>query len=93
MIYQGLPEQLEEQYPELNFRNHCYLRIALDITLQAKWDTKLKKPAYNYLSTHEYASVLNLLKTYQKNKEVLLQHHVQSLNYRKIWKTQQELPF
>jgi len=34
--YQSLPEKLVEQYTDLNFENHCYLRIALDNTFQAK---------------------------------------------------------
>lgn len=93
MIYQGLPEKLEKQYPELNFRNHCYLRIALDNTLKTKWDTKLKKPAYKYLLPHQLIAVINLLESYQKSKEVLLQHNRQSLNYRKLCKIQQRLPF
>ena len=52
--YQNLPEKLTEKYTDLNFQNHCYLRIALDNIFQAKWDTKIKRPAYRNLSKKNY---------------------------------------
>ncbi|MEL7005355.1 MAG: hypothetical protein AAFN93_21870, partial [Bacteroidota bacterium] len=39
--YFQLAETLEEQYPQLDFRNHCYWRIALDNVLQGKWEILL----------------------------------------------------
>ena len=80
--YQNLPEKLTEKYSELNFQNHCYLRIALDNTFQAKWDTKIKKPAYKNLSKEELSKVIVLLKSYFEDKELLLNHNVNSLRFR-----------
>lgn len=84
--YLGLPELLAEQYADLNFDNHCYLRIALDNTIGAKWDTKIPRPAYKHLSIKQLDKVLNLLRQYQMDKTVLLIHNQISLDYRKIWK-------
>lgn len=40
--YQSLPEKLAEKYIDLNFENHCYLRIAQDNAFETKWDKTLK---------------------------------------------------
>ncbi|MEL7270743.1 MAG: acetyltransferase [Bacteroidota bacterium] len=92
--YLGLPEQLTGNYPELNFKNHCYLRIALDQVFQAKWDTKIPKPAHKHLNGEQLEAVRNLLTRYLTNKALLLQHNMLSLHYRKEAKgRQQELSF
>ena len=81
--YQYLPEELAKQYGTLRFDNHCYLRIALDNTFQAKWDTVLKRPAYKNLNEAELQNVLKLLKMYKKDQELLLTHNQNSLQWRK----------
>lgn len=81
--YKGLQEELPNIYPELNFDNHCYLRIALDNVFDAKWDTKLKRPAYKNLESKDLENVLNLLESYKNDKNVLLEHNKKSLSFRK----------
>lgn len=81
--YLGLPEKLAEQYSELNFDNHCYLRIALDNTLGARWDTKITKPAYRNLTVAGLDEVSSLLQRYIADKPLLLKHNKISLAYRK----------
>ncbi|WP_296637612.1 acetyltransferase [Polaribacter sp.] len=80
--YQNLPERLSEKYRELNFQNHCYLRIALDNFFQSKWDTKIQRPAYRNLSKVELNKVIQLLKSYYDNKKMLLDHNKNSLYFR-----------
>lgn len=82
-IYQSLPEQLAAHYPDLNFENHCYLRIALDNTLQAKWDTKISRPAYKHLTEKQIISVREFLQAYLNNRALLLRHNENSLLWRK----------
>lgn len=81
--YQSLPEKLAEQHKDLNFENHCYLRIALDNAFEARWDKTLKKPAYKHLSKNQLETVISLLKQYQKDKVFLLEHNKKSLAWRK----------
>jgi hypothetical protein len=81
-IYESLPDQLVSHYKELTFENHCYLRIALDNTFQNKWDSKIKAPAYKYLNEKQLSDVLSLLKRYLVHKEVLIQHHKNSVKWR-----------
>ena len=80
--YQNLPEKLTEIYPDLNFENHCYLRIALDNAVRAKWDTVLKRPAYKNLNQLQLQEVLSLLHKYQTDKSLLLHHNTLSLKWR-----------
>lgn len=82
--YQNLPEQLVELYPELNFENHCYLRIALDQLCKQPWHMKIRKPAYKHLTQSQLEEIRNLLTSYKTQKTVLLQHHQQSL----VWRQQ-----
>lgn len=89
IAYQSLPELLVQRYPNLNFENHCYLRIALDHVIGDKWDTKVHRPAYQHLTPEQLINVVTVLRTYLENKPVLLQHHSESLAYRKKWKNKQ----
>lgn len=92
--YLGLPEQLVRNYPELNFENHCYLRIALDQVFQMKWDAKIPRPAHKHLNAEQLETARNLMTCYLTDKALLLQHNMLSLRYRKEAKgRQQELPF
>ena len=43
-ITMQLANELENIYHNLNFKNHCYLRIAYDNTIDAKWDTVINRP-------------------------------------------------
>ena len=87
--YQGWPERLVTHYPELDFEHHCYLRIALDNTLGGKWDTKVRKPAYQNLSKAELKTVLGYFRVYFEDRDQLIRHHQRSLNYRNQWKRKQ----
>ena len=62
--YFELGKQLPEKYPQLTFQNHCYWRIALDQTLQTKWDTVLKRPANKNLSRDQLIAVVRWLEVY-----------------------------
>lgn len=87
--YRGLPELLVKKYPELNFEDHCYLRIALDHVFGNQWDLKIHRPAFKHLTEKELKKVVTILQTYLENKPLLLQHHSQSLAYREKWKSKQ----
>lgn len=89
IIYQGLPEQLAIHYKELPFDDHCYLRMALDNTFSAQWDTKIPKPAYKNLNQPQKKQVLQFLNQYKKDQALMLHHHRKSLEYRKAWKETQ----
>ena len=80
--YKNLPEKLAEFYTDLQFDNHCYLRIALDNTTGGKWDTIIKRPAYKNLTEINREKVLKLLECYFHDKTLLLQHNQISLRYR-----------
>lgn len=71
---------------ELNFRNHCYLRIAFDNTVNNKWDTKVEKPFVKYATEAQLQNALILLKSYLLNKQLLLIDHKKSLEFRAISK-------
>ena len=89
--YKNLPEILVALYPELNFKNHCYLRISLDNTFKTKWDTRLKRPAYKNLNRTELGSVLEFLNKYKTDKNFLLLHNKNSLRFRKEVKEEKEV--
>lgn len=80
--YLKIPEALVEKYSELNFENHCYLRIALDNAIGTKWDTRIAKPAYKNLNTQQRALVIAHLSSYLEDKATLLSHHLISMVYR-----------
>lgn len=82
--YFQLARQLEKTYPETDFRDHCYWRIALDNILKEKWDIAIKRPAYKHLSTAQLTQVVEKLKSYLENKQRLLIDNQRSLNYRRI---------
>ncbi|MEM7107945.1 MAG: acetyltransferase [Bacteroidota bacterium] len=77
-------DKLVQTYPKLNFRNHCYWRIALDNTLQDKWDTVVQRPAYANLSAAQLRQVVELLEAYEKNEPLLKEHNKNSLIFRRL---------
>ncbi len=78
-----LSNLLDEQYSEeLNFRNHCYLRIAYDSTVKNKWDNVIEKPFIKNANEEQLRNALILLKSYVTNKKVLLEHNILSLQFR-----------
>ncbi len=78
---------LEKQfYKELNFRNHCYLRIAYDNTVLDQWDNVVKKPFVKFATVTQLKNVLNLFNKYSIDKVMLLSDNDKSLNYRKNYK-------
>ena len=89
IIYQGLPEQLAIHYKELPFDDHCYLRMALDNTFSAQWDTKIPKPAYKNLNQPHKKQVLQFLNHSKKDHALILHHLLKSLKYRKECKETQ----
>lgn len=79
-----LSNTLDTQYNlELNFRNHCYLRIAYDNTVQDKWDVIIKRPFTKYANEEQLTQVIQLLNTYVIDKDKLLIDNQQSLAFRK----------
>lgn len=80
--YLQIPEALVVKYTDLNFENHCYLRIALDNAIGTKWDTRIARPAYKNLSTTQRSLVIEYLATYLEDKATLLSHHMISMAYR-----------
>ena len=71
---------------ELNFRNHCYLRIAYDAVLQDKWDVKVNKPFVKYATENQLESAFALLKIYFSDKQQLLADNEKSLLFRQQYK-------
>jgi hypothetical protein len=78
-----LANKLENIYFDLNFRNHCYLRIAYDNTVDAKWDTVISKPFTKNASEGMINFANCLLSLYISDKQLLLEHNKISLRYRK----------
>ncbi len=75
---------------ELNFRNHCYLRIAFDNTVNEKWDLKTRRPFVKYAAVSQLEQVLFLLKKYLEDKNILLFDNEKSLSYRENYKQMEE---
>ena len=79
-----LSNLLDTQYnQELNLRNHCYLRIAYDNTVNNKWDIIIKRPFTKYASEHQLQTALDLMKLYKIDKNKLLDDNGISLAFRK----------
>lgn len=68
---------------ELNFRNHCYLRIAYDNTVNNKWDNEIAKPFIKNANEKQLNNAVLLLNKYVTDKEILLKHNAVSLAFRK----------
>ena len=68
---------------QLNFRNHCYLRIAYDTTIADQWDAQVKKPFTKYASTEQLQNALALLNLYLVDETKLLADNQNSLLFRK----------
>jgi hypothetical protein len=87
-----LSNKLDEQYDnELNFRNHCYLRIAFDASTGDKWNLQIKRPFVQYASKNLLEKVLFLLNEHVSNKQLLLSNNNESLLYRHHHKQLDEL--
>ena len=79
-----LSNHLDIQYNlELNFRNHCYLRIAYDNTVNNKWDIVVKRPFTKYASEQQLETAVNYMKLYKIDKNKLLHDNEISLAFRK----------
>lgn len=68
---------------ELNFRNHCYLRIAYDNSVNNKWDNVIAKPFIKNANEEQLNNAAFLLNKYTSDKELLLKHNLVSLAFRK----------
>jgi hypothetical protein len=77
-----LAKDLEKQYTDLNFRNHCYLRIAYDNAVDNKWDTVVDRPFTKNANPIELSIANALLMMYKIDQELLLEHNKISLTYR-----------
>ena len=78
-----LSNSLDAQYAaELNFRNHCYLRIAYDNAVNNKWDNVIAKPFIKNANEDQLNSVVGFLKKYAINKDLLTKHNLLSLALR-----------
>ena len=79
-----LSNLLDKQFAkELNFRNHCYLRIAYDNSVNNKWDKVVEKPFIKNAKSAQLKNALLLLNNYVSDKQLLLDHNKLSLNFRK----------
>lgn len=79
----SLANHLDALYSkELNFRNHCYLRIAFDMVIGDKWDTKINRPFLKNASEAQLENVVMLLKSYTTEKRNLQTDNTKSLTYR-----------
>ncbi|MBC7643325.1 MAG: acetyltransferase [Flavobacterium sp.] len=78
---------LDKQYNnELNFRNHCYLRIAYDNVTRDRWDKQIAKPFVKYASIEQLESVIEKLNKYTSDKLVLMSDNDKSLSFRSKYK-------
>ena len=68
---------------EMNFRNHCYLRIAYDNSVNNKWDNVIAKPFIKNANEEQLNNAAFLLNKYTLDKELLLKHNLVSLAFRK----------
>ena len=79
-----LSNSLEKQFEtRLNFKNHCYLRIAYDNTANNKWDNVLAKPFIKNANEAQLKNAVFLLNKYTSDRELLLKHNLVSLAFRK----------
>ncbi len=79
-----LSNLLDKQFAaELNFRNHCYLRIAYDNSVKNKWDNVIPKPFIKNAKEEQLKKALELLNHYFLDKQLLLEHNNISLKFRR----------
>ena len=79
-----LSNSLEKQFEtQLNFKNHCYLRIAYDNTANNKWDNVIAKPFIKNANEEQLKNAVFLLNKYTSDRELLLKHNLVSLAFRK----------
>ncbi|MBC7525323.1 MAG: acetyltransferase [Flavobacterium sp.] len=79
-----LSNLLDKQYDsKLNFRNHCYLRIAYDNSVHDKWDLKVKRPFTKFATNEQLNNAICLLKIYLEDEVKLLRDNQKSLAFRK----------
>ena len=82
-----LSNQLDEQFAkELEFRNHCYLRIAYDNTVKNKWDIIVNRPFTKNATEEQLKNALLLLNKYVTDKQLLFSHNDLSLGFREKFK-------
>ncbi len=80
--YFELGNLLPKFYPDLNFENHCYWRIALDNAVKQRWTNTVDRPAYKNISTSLLEETVRLLNTYKTDQKLLEKHNEISLKYR-----------
>ena len=77
-----LANDLQKQYTDLNFRNHCYLRIAYDNAVDGKWDGLVDRPFTKNANSVQISIASAFLMMYKIDKELLLEHNRNSLTFR-----------
>ena len=80
--YLELGNELPTIYPSLNFKNHCYWRIALDNAVGDQWNKKLVSPAYKNLSNEQLQQAVELMQSFQQDAYLLQEKNKLSLQYR-----------
>lgn len=87
-----LADLLDTHYnTKLNFRNHCYLRIAFDNTVNDKWDTKVAKPFLKYATDAQLQNVFRLLTSYLLDEQIVLTDNKKSMAFRKKIKQMEQV--
>jgi hypothetical protein len=78
-----LSNELDNKYcNELNFRNHCYLRIAYDATIKDKWDNVIMKLFVKFATIPQLLTAIEKLNNYKIDKVILLSDNEKSLAFR-----------
>ncbi|MEM1123438.1 MAG: hypothetical protein AAGJ18_23570 [Bacteroidota bacterium] len=81
-IINQLVTDLVRQYPQLNFQNHCYRRIAYDNVLGHKWTERYRVFTAECTKV-EMEAVIERLERYKGNRGVLLGENAASLGWRR----------
>lgn len=81
--YLKLGNLLEQEHSNLQFKNHCYWRIANDYTCFGKWDTYIEGPFYKKANDLILRTSVNTLKSMLFDEDRINNLNQISLNYRK----------
>ncbi|MEM1119515.1 MAG: hypothetical protein AAGJ18_03660 [Bacteroidota bacterium] len=74
---------LVRRYPQFNFQNHCYRRIAYDNVLGKKW-TERYQVFVQECTKVEIEAVIQKLESYRVDQATLLLDNEASLNWRRL---------
>lgn len=74
---------LPQYYSDLELENHCYRRIAYDMTVKNKWQKKVKAPFVENAEIFELKLVVANLESFVRSKHYMQHFNRESLKYRK----------